>query len=52
MNTKQANNLDIEQVRKILHAFSGSWCNTTDSVYLPFSLYIKVFVYGLEGVSI
>jgi len=51
MNTKQMNTWDIEQVRKILHAFSGSWYNTTDSAHLSFSLYIKLFVYRL-GVRI
>ena len=52
MNKKQANTLDIEQVRKMLHTYSGSWYNGTDLAYLPYSLYIKVFVYGLEGASI
>jgi len=52
MNPKQFNALDIEHIRKILHTYSSSWYNKLVTLSLSFSIYIKVFFYRVEGVSI
>jgi hypothetical protein len=55
MNPKQINTLDTEQIKKTLHIYSSSLYNTISLklIYLGllFSIYIKVFIYKVEGIG-